>query len=148
MCARLHSCLAMFSQIPKRRHDLQPEGGEAGDVRILLVVTFRETRMHSEAWCNNMCLNSGFVLCCMFNAWSCLSMCESICFDLSCLGSSCCCIMKIVYSPRWDDKGRALEQQMVYIVKEYLKHERQLLRERRKCIKMLQEKRNEKGLIG
>ena len=66
----------------------------------------------------------------MFNVWLCLSMCDSFVVDLSCLGSSCCCIMKIVYSPTWDHKGRELEQQMVYIVKEHLKHERQLLRER------------------
>ena len=85
----------------------------------------------------------------MFNVWLFLSMCDSICVDLSCSGSSCCCIMKIVYSPAWDHKGRALEQQMVYIVKEHVKHERQLLRERQKkwndCIKLLQEKKNERG---
>ena len=85
-----------------------------------------------------------------------LSMCDLFCVDLSSLGSSCCCIMKIVYSPTWDHKGRKLEQQMVYIVKEHLKHERQLLRERQyerqllrekwnDCIKLLQKKKNEKG---
>ncbi len=78
-----------------------------------------------------------------------LSMCDLFCVDLSSLGSSCCCIMKIVYSPTWDHKGRKLEQQMVYIVKEHLKHGRQLLRERQKkwndCIKQLQEKKNERG---
>ena len=86
----------------------------------------------------------------MFNVWLCLSTCDSICVDLSCLGSSCCCIMEIVYSPTWDHKGRELEQQMVYIVQEHLKHERQLLRERQKkwndCIKLLQEKKDERGL--
>ena len=85
-----------------------------------------------------------------------LSMCYLFCVDLSSLGSSCGCIMKIVYSPTWDHKGRKLEQQMVYIVKEHLKHERQLLRERQyerqrlmekwnDCIKLLQKKKNEKG---
>ena len=54
--------------------------------------------------------------------------------------------MKMVYSPSWDHKGRELEQQMVYIVKVHLKHERQLLRERQKCIKLLQENKNERGV--
>ena len=37
-------------------------------MRILLVVTFRETRMHSKALCNNIGLNSGFASYCMLNA--------------------------------------------------------------------------------
>ena len=58
--------------------------------------------------------------------------------------------MKIVYSPTWGHKGKELEQQMVYVVKEHLKHERQPVRDRQKkwndCIKLLHEKKNERGL--
>ena len=62
--AGLDGCLAF----EKKSHDLSPEGAGAGDVRILLVVTFRKTRPHSGALCKDMWFNSGFVLYCMFNA--------------------------------------------------------------------------------
>ena len=62
--AGLDGCLAL----EKKSHDLSPEGAGAGNVRILLAATFRETRPHSGALCNDMCFNPGFVLYCMLNA--------------------------------------------------------------------------------